>query len=116
MHTEDHETAEDLREITEEMHKLVTGVKNPHDYGYRIWETAFRLADNSPDLMWPMMLLWGALTSLYNELKQDEKADRDAAMAQAANEWLALEDNNPSRETYFDHWLYGELGYQRSSE
>lgn len=116
MTTQDHEVAEGLREITEEMRKIYTGVKEPYESGYRIWETAFRLAEKSPDILWPMMLLWNALTSLFGELKQEEKANREAAMVQAAHEWLNLDADTASRETYFNHWLYDELGYSKPSD
>jgi hypothetical protein len=115
MPTQDHDVAEGLREITEEMHKIVTMVINPHYCGYRIWETAFRLADNSPDLMWPMWLLWGALTDRSVGLNQEEKASAEATIVRAAHEWLALETDIPSRDAYFNHWLYEELGYDRPS-
>lgn len=113
---QDHEVLKGLREITEEMRNIVAGVENPYDFGYRIWETSFRLAENSRDLMWPMMLLWSALTDGMDEMKQEEKADAEAVMARAAHAWLTLETNMSSMEAYFNHWLYEEVGYARSSD
>ena len=116
MIAQDHEVTEGLREITEEMRKITAGLTKTHDSGNRIWETAFHLAKESPDLMWPMMLLWNALTSLFDELIHEEKAKREAAMVQAAHEWLTLDTDTLSRETYFNHWLYEELGYDKTSD
>jgi hypothetical protein len=115
MTAQDHEALKDLREITEETRKIAAGVENPYDFGCRIWEIAFRLAAKSHDLMWPMWLIWGALTDWSEDIKQEEKASAEAAIVRAAHEWIALETDIPSREAYFNHWLYEELGYDRPS-
>ena len=60
--------------------------------GWRIWGTAMHHAPQSTELMWPMWLLWGALTD-WVEVKPDETEQVESAMRRAAGEWLTLPDN-----------------------
>lgn len=83
--------------------------------GWRIWGTAMRHASVSDNIMWPLWLLWGALTD-WVEVKPEETDQAESAMRRAASEWLALPDNSEAQHTYFDKWLYDEMGYERPSQ
>ena len=62
--------------------------------------------------MWPLWLIWGALTD-WVEQRPAETEQAESAMARAAQEWLSLPENADGQRAYFDRWLYDELGYER---
>ena len=90
------------------MRKIVDGEDSAFDSGWRIWGEAFNHVDKSPDILWPMWLLWGALTD-WVEVKPDEVDQANAAMRRAAREWLRLPRDSDSIRQFFDRWL-DELG------
>ena len=71
-----------------------------------------RHADASHEVMWPMWLLWGALTD-WIEVKPEETPQAEAAMRRAAQEWLATRDEVEAQRAYFERWLYEEMGIER---
>ena len=79
---------------------------------WRVWGTAMRHATDSTAIMWPLWLLWGALTD-WVEQRPAEAEQAEAAMARAAQEWLSLPEDTEAQRAYFDRWLYDELGYER---
>ena len=95
------------------MRSIVSGGADLYDAGRRIWGEAFSHADDSPDLMWPMWLIWGALTD-WVEVKPEETEQAHEAIRRAAREWLLLADDPGVQEAYFQRWVYEELGYERS--
>ena len=94
------------------MRLIVSRERPPYRAGSRIWSTAMRNADASHEVMWPMWLLWGALTD-WIEVKPEETAQAEAAMRRAAQEWLATPDEVEAQRAYFERWLYEEMGIER---
>ena len=94
------------------MRLIVSHDRRPYRAGWRIWGTAMRYVEKSPEVMHPMWLLWGALTD-WVEVKPEETAEAESAMRRAAQEWLALPDDLDAQRAYFDRWLYHEMGYER---
>jgi hypothetical protein len=101
-----------LHRIETDMRAIVAGDGDPYEAGWRIWGEAFSLAPQSNDLMWPLWLLWGALTD-WVEVNPEETDKAHAAMRRAAREWLSLNDDESSRQKYFHRWLFDELGYEK---
>jgi hypothetical protein len=101
--------------IEADMRLIVSGGEPPYDAGWRIWGTAMDNAPASKELMWPLWLLWGALTD-WVEVRPAETDQAQSAMIRAALEWLALPDNAESQRAYFDRWLYDEVGYERPEQ
>ena len=79
---------------------------------WRIWGTAMRHATESNTIMWPLWLMWGALTD-WVEQRPAEAEQAESAMVRAAREWLVLPESGEAQRAYFDRWLYDELGYER---
>jgi len=94
------------------MRLIVSRDRPPYRAGWRIWGTAMRHADASREVMWPMWLLWGALTD-WIENKPQDTSQAAAAMRRAAQEWLAVPDEVQAQRVYFERWLYEEMGYER---
>ena len=68
-----------LQEIDRELSQLVAGDAEPYSAGWSVWRTAFPLAPKSPDVMWPLWLMWGALTDLI-EVEPERTAEVEALM------------------------------------
>ncbi len=90
------------------MRKIVAGEGEPYDAGLRIWRDAFSHAAKFQDVVWPMWLLWGALTD-WVEVKADQKSLAEQAMRRASREWLDLARDPDSVKQYFERW-FEELG------
>jgi len=101
-----------LKEIEMNMKGIVSGQSDTYEAGLAIWGRAFSLAGDSKDLMWPMWLIWGALTD-WVEVKPNEATTARESMLRAAREWLSLEQSPSERKDYFDRWLFDELGHER---
>lgn len=97
------------------MRLIVSRDRPPYRAGRRIWATAMRHASAADEIMWPLWLLWGALTD-WVEVNPNEAAQAEAAMRRAAQEWLSLPDDAGARRAYFDRWLYEEMGYGRPAQ
>ena len=97
------------------MRLIVSRDRPPYRAGWRIWGTAMAHASAAGEIMYPMWLLWGALTD-WVELKPAEMAKAEAAMRRAAQEWLTLPDDVEMQRAYFDRWLYEEVGYERPTQ
>jgi hypothetical protein len=100
------------RGIERTMRLVISRNHSPYRAGLRIWGTAMRHANASEEVMWPMWLLWGALTD-WIEVKPEETPQAEAAMRRAAQEWLAVPDETEAQRAYFERWLYQEMGYER---
>jgi hypothetical protein len=100
------------RRIETVMRLIVARRGSAYRAGWRIWATAMHYAPESTQIMWPLWLLWGALTD-WVEVKPEEADQAESAMRRAAHEWLALPDNAEAQRAYFDRWLYDEMGYER---
>jgi hypothetical protein len=108
-------TATALALIERWMSKMLQGQLEPYDWGSKIWSMAFGKASESPDTMWPLWLIWGALTD-WVELRPTEKSAAEQEMLRAAREWLALsQGDHAARDSYLDRWVYDEMGYERKS-
>jgi hypothetical protein len=101
--------------IEGDMRLIVSGGESRYDAGWRIWATAMEHASASKELMWPLWLLWGALTD-WVEVRPAEADRAESAMQRAAQEWLSLPDNAEAQRAYFDRWLYDEIGYERPEQ
>lgn len=110
----DQRVAEGLRRIQADMSTIVAADGDPYDAARRIWGEAMGAAPESRDIMWPLWLLWGALTD-WVETKPDGEGAAHEAMRRAAAEWLALPEETGARMAYFERWLYDEIGYERKS-
>ncbi len=100
------------RRIETAMRLIVARRGSAYRAGARIWATAMNSAPESTDIMWPLWLLWGALTD-WVEVNPEEAEEAESAMRRAAHEWLNLSDNAEAQRGYFDRWLYDEMGYER---
>lgn len=97
------------------MRKMLQGQLEPYDGAWKIWGMAFRKAEESPDTLWPLWLIWGALTD-WIELKPAEREVAEKQVLRAASEWLALAQGDvAARNDYLDRWVHTEMGYKRKS-
>ncbi|MES2072009.1 MAG: hypothetical protein V4488_16755 [Pseudomonadota bacterium] len=105
----------ELNAIENSMREMLDGNSRPYDAGWLIWQTAMKGAKESPDLMWPLWLIWGALTDRF-ELDSQGGQAAEKAMIRASSEWLALKhDDSSAKAAYLDRWVYEESGYERKS-
>jgi hypothetical protein len=105
-----------LRAIEGHMDKMLAGEVEPYSAGWEIWGIAGREAPNSTELLWPLWLIWGALTDWVENIPQ-EKAEAEKEMLRAAREWLSLDQSDSiARKSYLDSWVYDEMGYERKAE
>ena len=106
---------EAIAAIEAEMKRMLEGCAEPYSAGREIWEIAFAHASISPEVVWPLWLIWGALTD-WVEVKPEEEAKAKKEMLRASGEWLALNRHDAdSRRAYLDRWVYDELGIERQS-
>jgi hypothetical protein len=104
--------SEALEKIEDQMRRMIDGNAAPYDAGWIIWATAMAVVD-SPELMHPFWLIWGALTD-WVELRPEETAEAEATMVRAAKEWLSLpRTESHARTAYLNRWVYDEMGYER---
>jgi hypothetical protein len=95
------------------MEKMLQGRLEPYEWGWKIWRITFKQAPQSPELMWPLWLIWGSLTDRV-ELRPTEKFAAEQEMLKAAREWLALPNGDTTaRNSYLDRWVHEEMGYER---
>lgn len=100
------------RDIEACMRLIVSRRGSAYRAAWRVWGTAMRHAADSETIMWPMWLIWGALTDSV-EQKPAEGDQAESAMIRAAQEWLSLPESAEAQRAYFDRYLYDELGYER---
>jgi len=100
------------RDIEACMRLIVSRRGSAYRAAWRIWGTAMVHATNSNTIMWPLWLIWGALTD-WVEQKPAEAEQAESSMIRAAQEWLSLPETDEAQRAYFDRWLYDELGYER---
>jgi hypothetical protein len=104
---------ENLIQMEGAMRQMLDGIKKPYDAGWEIWRIAGAAATSSHDLMWPMWLIWGALTDRFELRTHDSQVVEDL-MIRAATEWLSLDSSDSAAaSTYLDRWVYDELGYEK---
>lgn len=109
------EIRESLDAIEAEMRLLLAGSGTQCEHGYNIWKSAMNIAHHDPEIMWPMWLIWGALTD-WIENRPEETKTAEEKMSQAAREWIELNSESPqAMNAYFDRWVYDEMGYERDS-
>ena len=114
--TEQDTTLDALQTIEGQMRQMLEGVVEPSDAGWEIWGLAAREAPTSTELMWPLWLIWGALTD-WVENSPQEKTKAEEEMLRASREWLSLNHVDPDeRKAYLDRWVYDEMGYERKPE
>jgi hypothetical protein len=100
-----------LAAIENEMRRMLNGETEPYASGLKIWGAAMSVTD-SPDLMHPLWLIWGALTD-WVENRPGEQVAAEAAMLRASREWLAIAaSDEKSKSSYLDRWVYQEMGYE----
>src|SRR4051812_48592615 len=105
--------SEAIAAIEAEMERMIDDSEDPYSSGRKIWEIAFVHASISPDVVWPMWLIWGALTD-WVDMKPEEGARAKQEMRRASREWLALDgDDADLRRAYFDRWVHDELHIER---
>ena len=100
------------RDIDACMRLIVSRRGSAYRAAWRIWGTAMVHATDSNTNMWPLWLIWGALTD-WVEQKPAEAEQAESSMIRAAQEWLWLPETDEAQRAYFDRWLYDELGYER---
>jgi hypothetical protein len=101
-----------LTKIEQSMHAIASGSTDTYEAGRIIWAAAFENSDRSPNVAWPLWLIWGALTDVV-EVQPANRATAEAKMRQAAEEWLALPaKDDATRKAYLDRWVYHEIGYE----
>lgn len=62
MSAQDDTVKEALLRINADLRDIAAGDGSAYDAGSRVWGEAFRNADKSLDILWPLWLMWGALT------------------------------------------------------
>jgi len=77
------------RDIEACMRLIVSRRGSAYRAAWRVWGTAMRHATDSETIMWPLWLIWGALTD-WVEQKPAEAEQAESAMIRAAQEWLSL--------------------------
>lgn len=100
------------RDIEACMRLIVSRRGSAYRAAWRIWGTAMVHATDSNTIMWPLWLIWGALTD-WVEQKPAEAEQAESSMIRAAQDWLSLPETDEAQRAYFDRWLYDELGYER---
>ena len=101
-----------LREIEEQMRRMIDGHCLPYDAASIIWEKAATVV-TSPKLLHPLWLIWGALTD-WMELRPEESTQAEVTMLRAATEWLSIpKSDSHGRAAYLDRWVYDEMRYER---
>jgi hypothetical protein len=103
-----------MAEINSHLRSVARGGTDIYEDASAVWGVAMSVAEQSHDA-WGLWLLWGALTD-WVETKPQEKGEALATMVRAAQQWLDLADSPAARETYLEHWLYDEIGYERRSD
>ena len=104
-----------LATIEAEMRQILSGDSIRYECAWNIWREAMSRAVESPDVMHPLWLIWGALTD-WVENRPEETDDAESAMLRAANEWLSIDRENPTeRKAYLDRWVFEEMGYERDT-
>ena len=111
----DDEIANAEREIDAQLRGLVAGEVDAYSAGWNVWKTAFSHAAESPERMWKLWLIWGALTDRV-EVRPEEKAEAVVVMRRAASEWLALDGDPRSRKAYLDRWVFELTGPARRED
>lgn len=87
----------------------------PYDLAVQLWRLSMRRVDRDGDWIYhPLWLLWGALTD-WAENKPAEAAQAEDIVVAAAEAFLAIMGHEAAERTYFDHWLYERIGYERPS-
>lgn len=115
MTTQDKITAA-LDAIRREMRKMLATEEAPYATGWNVWGIAMSHAPESPDVMHPLWLIWGALTD-WVENKPEQRTQAEEVMRRAAREWLSLDSQDPkARHEYLDRWVYDEMGYEREEK
>jgi len=100
------------RDIEACMRLIVSRRGSAYRAAWGIWGTAMVHATDSNTIMWPLWLIWGALTD-WVEQKPAEAEQAESSMIRAAEEWLSLPESAEAQRAYFDRWLYDELGDER---
>lgn len=104
-----------LQELRDSARVLVAMPGSPYDVATSMWRTAMSAvcSGTEGEQCHGLWLLWGALTD-WVERKPSERLVAEDAMRRAANEWLAVVDDEAAWRAYFDRWLYEEIGYPRA--
>ncbi len=102
-----------IASIEAQMHRMLADDAVAYECAWNIWQTAMKLSIESPDVMHPLWLIWGALTDwVENQPTATEDAERE--MRRAATEWFELDQTDKFQLTsYLDRWVFEEMGYQR---
>lgn len=97
--------------IEAQMNHMLENVAETREAGEKIWEISLENASRSPDIAWPLWLIWGALT---DGAEWGNRPEAEATMRRAAKEWLILSrDNVELQKAYLDRWVYEETGHER---
>jgi len=108
----DEEAAGRLRALCQ---AVAAGDVAPYDGAWDMWGLGMTHAvkdGKADDVAWAHWLIWGALTD-WIELKPDEKAMADAAIVDAAGEWLVAEGDPATVKAYLDRMVFEVCGYER---
>ena len=98
--------------------QIAEGMDDPYDTAFELYRAA--MTSVAPEgregaQAYGLYMLWGALTERV-ETKPDEREAAFRDMHRAAGEWLRVCDADEAEwRSYFDHWLYEEVGYRRGS-
>jgi hypothetical protein len=98
-----------LKEITDELTKMVCGETEPYRAGWIVWSKAFSLLKESPNIFGPLWLIWGSMTD-WAEQKPKETGIANETMLRAAEEWVSI-NTEKSRMDYYIRWC-NELGIE----
>ncbi len=91
----------------------IRNADNPCPLGIKAMGVAMSSANSESDLLGGVYLIWGSLTDGV-ELHPGDSPKYFRQMRQAAEEWLALVDDDARRQ-WIDYWVYDVCGYARKA-
>ena len=96
------------------LRRLATAESPSYPLALELWKLSMKRVPEFADdwIYHPSWLLWGALTD-WVEVKPQERTEAEAAMVEAAKEFLAASGDPAAEQEYFDRWLYDRCGYPR---
>ena len=98
---------------------VVMGVRDPYEAAWEMWRLSFgsvpRPYGTADDAAWAHWLIWGALSD-WVEARPSERVDAEAAIRDAARDWLAVEGHPIAQGAFFDRLVYEVCGYARPAQ
>jgi len=105
--------------IRAQCHMVLSDVGDPYEAAREMWRVSFgsvsRPNRTADDDAWAHWLIWGALSD-WVEARPSERVDAEAAIRDAAREWIAVEGDPNAEGAFFDRLVYEVCGYARPAQ